>query len=141
MPLFYNLSSPPAIGGTTPAAGTFTDLAGNLPDVTVDSTRAITTAEMKGQVLNVTGAYAPSLPTCADGLHCTVVSSTAAVVSVDLTTGTDILVLAGQALTAGNTITSDGTIDAEVYVKAVNIGGTWKYLATPAQGLWLEGRA
>ena len=102
------------IGGTTPAAGTFTDLAGYVPIITDSATGNVTAAQMKGQVHNITGAYTLSLPTAVVGYNATFRATTAAVFSIDVVTGTDVIVLNGTALTAGYKATSDGTIYAEI---------------------------
>jgi hypothetical protein len=133
-----DLSAPDAIGSTTPNAGTFTDLAGNVPIITDGATGNVTAAQMKGQTHVVTGAYTLSLPTAAVGYRATFYASTAAVYSIDLVTGTDLLVLNGTALTAGYKATSDGTINAEVYVECRVAG---KYTITAITGLFIDGGA
>lgn len=133
-----DMSSPGAIGGTTPAAGTFTDLAGNVPIITDSATGNVTAAQMKGQTHVVTGAYTLSLPKAVVGYRATFMASTAAVFSIDLVTGTDVIVLNGTALTAGNKVTSDGTINAEVYVEC-RISG--KYHINSIVGLAIDGGA
>lgn len=138
MPLYYDLASPPAIGGTTPAAGTFTTLGYDSTTVTVGSTRAILAAELKGQTLLVTGAYTGSLPTAAAGYHGIFEATTAAAFSVDVTTGTDIIELDGTALTAGNKITSDGTKRARVHIRC-DAAGT--YIATSLNAVFIDGGA
>jgi hypothetical protein len=47
-----DLSSPGAIGSTTPAAGTFTTLKGNFPNLVKSATGTLVAAEMKGQTVN-----------------------------------------------------------------------------------------
>ena len=132
------LASPPAIGGTAPAAGTFTDLSGNIPPITDGETGNVTAAQMKGQTHIVTGAYTRSLPTAAVGYHAEFIASTAAVFSIDLVTETDVIVLNGTALTAGNKVSSDGSIYAACYVECPIAG---KYVVYPIQGVFADGGA
>lgn len=127
-----------AIGGTNPAAGTFTTLDGNVSIITDSSSCNITAAQMKGQTHVVTGAYTLSLPTAVVGYHACFMASTAAVFSIDVVTGTDVLVLNGNALTAGNKATSDGAIYSECYVEC-NVAG--KYIITSTQGIFVDGGA
>ena len=126
------------IGGTTPAAGTFTDLAGNVPIVTHGATENATAAQMKGQTHVVSGAYVVSLPTAVVGYRATFIASTAAAFSLDLVTGTDLIVLNGTALAAGNKATSDATIYSEIYVECRLAG---KYSATAVKGVFVDGGA
>jgi hypothetical protein len=93
---------------------------------------------MKGQihVCTVVGATTLNLPTAAVGYHCTVYATLAQVINVDVKTGTDVIILAGTALTAGNKATSDGTINAMIYCECLVTG---KYVLTPIQGVWADG--
>lgn len=133
-----DLASPGPIGGTTPAAGTFTDLLGNGVYVAVSTDLAVTAAQMKGQTFVCASTNTPVLPAAAVGLKGSFIAATADVFSVDInaTPGTDIFVLAGTAQAAGAKITSDGTIYAEVYIEC-KIAGKW--IATPVQGLFVNG--
>lgn len=126
------------IGSTTPAAGTFTDLAGNVPIITQGATGNVTAAQMKGQTHVVTGAYTLSLPTAVVGYRATFYASTAAVFGIDVVTGTDGIILNGTALTAGYKAVSDGTINAECYVECRVTG---KYTLTAVQGIFVDGGA
>ena len=126
------------IGGTTPAAGTFTDLAGNVPIVTHGATENATAAQMKGQTHVVSGAYVVSLPTAVVGYRATFIASTAAAFSLDLVTGTDLIVLNGTALAAGNKATSDATIYSEIYVEC-RLAGI--YSTTAVKGVFVDGGA
>jgi len=106
--------------------------------LTQSGTEAVTAAEMNGQTHVVTGAYVLSLPTAAVGYRATFIASTAAVFSLDLTTGTDVIYLSQTALAAGNKATSDGTIRAACYVECVLEGF---YEVTPLQGVFIDGGA
>ena len=133
-----DLTAPGPIGGTTPAAGTFTDLLGNVVVITDSATGNVSAAQMKGQTHVVTGAYTLSLPTAAIGYKAKFKASTAAVYSIDLVTGTDVIVLNGTALTAGYKATSDGTIYNEVLVEC-RVAGT--YDVQSQMGLAIDGGA
>lgn len=126
------------IGGTTPAAGTFTDLAGNVAVVTHNATEGTTAPYMKGQIHVVTGAYTISIPTIAIGHQADFIASTAAVMCVDVTTGTDILILNGTALTAGNKACTDGSINAQFRLKCPIAG---KCTINSIVGLAVDGGA
>lgn len=106
--------------------------------VTDSATGNVTAAQMQGQTHVVTGAYTLSLPTAAVGYKAKFLASTAAVFSIDVVTGTDVIVLNGTALTAGNKATTDGTINAEVYVEC-RIAG--KYHIISIVGLVVDGGA
>lgn len=133
-----DMASPGAIGGTTPAAGTFTDLAGNVAVVTHNATEGTTAAYMKGQIHVVTGAYTISIPTIAIGHQADFIASTAAAMCVDVTTGTDILILNGTALTAGNKACTDGSINAQLRLKCPIAG---KCTINSIVGLAVDGGA
>jgi hypothetical protein len=102
---------------------------GIQPVITVSSSRNISAFEMRGQTLVVTGAYTLSLPSAEVGNKCTIVASTAAVYSVDVAVGTDVIVLNGTALTAGNKVTSDGTINNEMEIEC-RIAGRYHIKST-----------
>lgn len=106
--------------------------------VTDSATGNITAANMQGQTHVVTGAYTLSLPTAAIGYRGNFMASTAAVFSLDVVTGTDIIVLNGTALTAGNKVSTDGTINAELYVECRVAG---KYHINSIVGLAIDGGA
>lgn len=113
-----------------------TSLTSNVTIITDSATANVTAAQMMGQAHVVTGAYTLSLPTAALGLNARFFASTAAAYSIDLVTGTDIIVLNGTALTAGYKATSDGTIDAAIYCECIVTG---KYICTATQGLFIDG--
>jgi hypothetical protein len=123
------------IGGLTPVTGTFTALAGNSSIITDSSSGNITAAQMKGQTHVVTGAYTLSLPTAVVGYHAVFIASTAAIFSIDVASGTDVLVLNGESLTAGNGVISDGSIYAECYVECRITG---KYTLMGIRGLFID---
>lgn len=102
------------------------------------ATEAVTVEQMFGGEHLVTGAYVLSLPTAAVGYHGRFQATTAAVFSLDLTTGTDVIVLNGTALAAGNKATSDGTIYNEMEV-VCRVAGT--YIVRSLQGLAIDGGA
>jgi hypothetical protein len=115
-------AAPPAIGGTTPAAGKFTTLeatglttvTGGLKratPVTHAATEAATAATLYGTTHLVSGAYTVTLPAVAIGMHGRFYATTAAVFSVDCN-GSDHFVLAGTELSAGYKVTSDGSVGA-----------------------------
>jgi hypothetical protein len=93
-----------------------------LGDVIVitDSGTANTLAnEMRGQVHKITGAYTRSMATAAVGMNATFESTTAAVYSIDVTTGTDVIILNGVALAAGNKVTSGGLAYERLYCECL----------------------
>jgi len=124
-------------GGITAVAANITgSLTANVTIITDSATANVTAAQMMGQAHVVTGAYTLSLPTAALGYNARFFASTAAAYSIDVVTGTDIIVLNGTALTAGYKATSDGTIDAAIYCECIVAG---KYICTATQGLWFDG--
>jgi hypothetical protein len=132
------LAAPPAIGSTTPAAGTFTTLVGNVGVVTQSATGNVAVADMKGQTHRVTGAYTLSLPTAAAGYKAKFMATTAEAFSIDVVTGTDVIRLNGTALTAGNKVTSDGTIYNTIECEANTTGS---YNCNSIVGLATDGGA
>jgi len=126
------------IGATTPAAGTFTDLAGNVAVITDSATGNVTAAQMKGQTHRITGAYTLSLPTAAAGYKAKFRATTATVFSLGVVTGTDVINLNGTALTAGNKVTSDGTINNTIECESDVTG---KYECNSLIGLAIDGGA
>ena len=133
-----DMLSPGPIGSTTPAAGAFTDLTGNVVVITDSASGDVTAAQLRGQTHVVTGAYTLNLPTAAVGYRAKFKASTAAVFSLDLSTGTDVIVLNGTALTAGNKATTDGTIYNELVVECRVTG---KYDIASWMGLAIDGGA
>jgi hypothetical protein len=126
------------IGATTPAAGTFTTLVGNVGVVTQSATGNVAVADMKGQTHRVTGAYTLSLPTAAAGYKAKFMATTAAAFSIDVVTGTDVIRLNGTALPAGNKVTSGGTIYNTIECEANTTGS---YNCNSIVGLATDGGA
>jgi hypothetical protein len=127
------------IGVTTPAAGSFTTLKGNPAVVTVSSTRNLTADELKGQDIIITGAYTASIPaiTTTD-YQATAIASTAATFCLDVATGTDLIILNGTPLTAGNKACSDGTINNMMKIRCPIAG---KCFINSLIGLAVDGGA
>jgi hypothetical protein len=98
------------IDGTTIGATTPSTVSGYAVVTTHSATENVTAVTMGGNLHVVTGAYVLSLPTAAVGYRARFKASTAAVYSLDVVTGSDVIILNGTALTAGNKATSDGTI-------------------------------
>lgn len=98
----------------------------------------VATTAMDGGFSVITGAYELELPTAVVGYDQTFYASTAAVYSLDLQTGTDVIVLNGTALTAGNKATSDGTIYNTLRVRCFVAG---KYIINSLIGLAIDGGA
>jgi len=111
---------------------------GDLIIVTQGATADVAAKDMRGQTHLVTGAYTLSLPTAAIGYSACFIATTAAVFSLDVKTGTDIITLNGTNLAAGNKISSDASINAEICVKSTAAGF---YRATSKLGLFQDGGA
>jgi hypothetical protein len=106
--------------------------------VTHAATESATTAQMGGKIHKITGAFVVSLPTAVSGYFGSFFASTAAIFSLDLVTGTDVFILNGTALTAGNKVTSDGGLGAKVYVECTEAG---YYRVTSILGMVVDGGA
>ncbi len=107
------------------------------PTQTIAGTGAITTC--KGHTILVTSAGTATLPAATTiGQACSVVSTTAAVVSVDPASTSDTVILNGTALTAGNKATSDGTDEAALYCENT-VANTWRCRTT--FGIFVDGGA
>ena len=67
------MAAPGAIGGTTPAAGTFTTLSGSMDEIIQASSDTLTAAEVKGSIISNYGQGAADnlqgLPTAAEGMN------------------------------------------------------------------------
>lgn len=98
----------------------------------------VTEASMYGDTHTVADEYTLNLPTAVVGYSAVFTATTAKPFTLDLKTGTDLFILSGVALAAGNKITSDGTINAEVYVECRVAG---KYVAHVIQGTFADGGA
>lgn len=98
---------------------------------TVSSTPVnLTEAECKNSVVYATtGASVINLPTGSatlDGAALVVEAIAAVAVSIDLTTGTDIIVLDGTALTAGNKVIFDGAAGTSCLIKYDATASRWR---------------
>jgi hypothetical protein len=111
---------------------------GNLQVTTHSATESATADTMFGNAHIVTGAYIVSIPTLVVGYNATFTANSAAAFSLDFVTGTDLFILNGTALTAGNKVTTDGTIYASLYVKCIEAG---KAIVTVIQGVAFDGGA
>jgi len=122
----YNPAVPGDIGGTTPAAGTFVVLQGEVNVIDISGNTVLTFAQCKGSIINVLGAHTPVLPSVAgfdgsDGGNCLFIASTAAAYSVDVF-ASDLISLYGTDQSDGEKVTSPGTKGAAILF--VNIDGT-----------------
>ncbi len=107
--------------------------------ITDSATGNTTSAQLMGQIHRITGAFTLSLATAVAGYNACFVATTAAVFSLDLTTGTDAFQLPGSAaMTAGNKLTSDGQIGAYI---CVNVEAAGVYRAIPVFGVFSDGGA
>jgi len=113
-------------------------LTGKAVIVTDSATGNVSASQMENQTHNISGAYTLSLPTAVVGYKAKFVALTAAVYSLDVVTGTDVIILNGTALTAGYKATSDGTIYNEVDVECREAG---KYMISSQLGLMIDGGA
>lgn len=124
----------------TVTSGTISGVTSTGPaSIATDSaTGNVTATQMEGQEHVVTGAYVLSLPSATVGLRATFYASTAAAFSLDVVTGTDVIILNGIALAAGNKATSDGTINNTMQV-VCRVAG--KYVINSLVGLAIDGGA
>ncbi len=90
--------------------------------ITFGATGNVDPGQMLGHEGKITNAYTLSLPSAVQGYWATFFASTAAVYSLALQTATDIIILNGTALTAGNKATSDGTIRNRMVVVSTDDG-------------------
>ena len=119
------MATPPAIGGTTPAAGAFTTLSNSglhtatggvaFAITTHSASEAATAATMYGNNHLVVGAYTVTLPAAVLGMSAKFRATTAAVMTLDCQAA-DSFVLGGTTLTAGNKIATDGSLGVEFEV-------------------------
>ncbi len=106
--------------------------------ITDGATANITTAQMKGQVHRITGAYTLSLPAAVPGLNAEFIATTAAVFSLDVQVATDIIILNGVSLAAGNKATSDASINATIFLECTAAG---TYRGNAILGVFSDGGA
>ena len=135
-------AAPAAIGSGTPAAGTFTVLQGELNVIPLAASTVLTTAQCKGSVVVVTGAYTMTLPIVTGfegsiGGSVVVYSAGADTIHVDAN-ASDRIVLDGTALDDGDKITSPGTAGAYVYLVNDTAAG-WRVMGR--YGIWTDGGA
>jgi hypothetical protein len=134
------------VGGTTPAAGSFTTLIAS--DIISGKTGIISKAaaytlgtddsnEAYGYTLLVTSTATITLPAVVQGMSVLVYSTTAAAVSVD-PNPSDRIILNGTALTGGNKVTSASGAGDFIYLFA-DSGDGWTTLGR--SGLWTDGGA
>lgn len=102
-----------------------TGIFANLKPVqNIAGTGSITTCA--GHIVNVTAAGTATLPAGTTvGQNCSIVSTTAAVVSVDVASASDTMILDGTALTAGYKATSDGSDEWTLYC-TTSVANTWR---------------
>ena len=95
-----------------------------VPLETIAGTGSITSC--MGHTILVTAAGTATLPAGTTlGQRCTVVSTTAAIVSTDVASASDTMILNGTPLTAGFKATSDGTDEATLYCEN-NATNVWR---------------
>jgi len=99
------MSAPGPIGDVTPDTGTFTDLLGLNPIISVAANTVLTAAQCKGQVVLVSDSYTVTLPPVVVGASVTVRGIQATPIYVDAN-ASDRIVLNGIALDDGDKITS-----------------------------------
>lgn len=121
------------------AAGSMTtDIWASLrPTQTIAGTGSITAC--KGHFILVSSAGTATLPAGTTvGQACTITSTTAAAVSVDVASASDTMILNGVALTAGNKASNDSSDESELYclTRAAN---TWQ--CRSILGVWSDGGA
>jgi len=125
-----DLTVPPAIGGTTPAAGTFTSIAGRSQTKTISSTPVtLTEAEMKNnRIFVTTGGAAIVLPPKAAtldgcGVYIEAIATVTPVIDPD---SSDIIILDGTALTAGYKVAFDGVAGTAVLITYDATATRWR---------------
>ena len=109
------MAAPGAIGGTTPAAGTFTDLLGLTSVITATTDTTLAAAQCKGQIVRVTATATITLPAVVIGSLVTIISTTAAVVHVKAN-ASDRIILSGVAMDDGDKATSPGNAGNQITV-------------------------
>jgi len=101
------------IGGTTSAAGTFTDLLGLVPVITISANTVLTAAQCKGQIILITGNYTATLPAVVIGGLVTLRATTAAVF-YGKANANDRIILSGVALDDGDKTASPGNAGDQI---------------------------
>lgn len=128
-----SLASPGAIGGTTPAAGTFTDLQGHLPDIVSAGDISLSVAQCRGQIVYITQTGTATLPAVTgDGMLVGIYSTTAAAIYVD-PNGSDRIVLNGTAGGDGKKLTSESQAGDFIWLHNDDTSG-WRTIGR--SGIW-----
>jgi len=117
-----------AIGGTTPAAGTFTTFKADITIITHSATENVTAVSMKGFVHVIDGAYVVTLPAAVVGMSGVFRASTAAEFSVKAGGSDHFEMFDGTVISDADKITSGGTKNEflQIYCESAN---TWIVIA------------
>ena len=133
------------IGGTTPAAGTFTALKGNFDEIIEAATRTIVAAEMKGQIINnygQTGDTVLTLDAAFEGAYFTVILGTTVAKYFRLDPNdSDGIILDGAAIdTDGHYVgIASAAKGAAIQFMAIQTGAsTYDWFATTISGAWVS---
>lgn len=142
------MAAPGAIGGTTPAAisgttGTFTGTLSGELGVTLDTTATVdlsTASNARGamRINNDNDVIDYTLPPAEAGLNICFYSRYAAVVTIDVDDGVDVIILDGTALTAGYAIDSPGTAGDFICLSCID--ATY-WITLGRSGTWVDGGA
>lgn len=138
------MAAPGAIGGTTPAAGTFTTLKGNFDEIVkASATNTLSAAEMKGQQINNYGQADDALvelAAAAEGLNFDVILGTtvAKYYRLDPAAG-DLIILDGVAGTDGKYIgIASAVAGAAVTCRAIQTGAAaYDWACYTVSGAWV----
>jgi len=139
----YDASSWDNVTDAAPSKNAVRDKIETLPTLSLavtshGATESFTAATLYGNLHLVTGNYVVSFPTLVAGMHGRIRATTAAVYSLDLVTGTDLIILNGVALAAGFKATSDGSINNEMIFNCYEAG---KIVVNSANGIAIDGGA
>ena len=129
------MAAPGAIGGTTPAAGTFTNLKGYTSVVNISSNTTLTTAQCNGTIIYMTGNITATMPAVTIGLDTTFYSTDATVKYVDMN-ASDRLRLNGTAMDDGDKATSPGNAGNAIRIHGDSAAG---YTEIGMIGGWVDG--
>lgn len=133
------------IGGTTPAAGSFTTLKGFFDEIVVASSGNLSASYFKGIQLNNYGQGAAdnlqALPTAAEGMTCTLVCGTAQAANyfgVQADTNDKIYLDGTPGSDNGIVKIAAPVVGAEIQFKTFQTGeGTYDWIANTVSGLWV----
>lgn len=136
-----DLASPGAIGSTTPAAGTFTVLKGNFPNLVKAATGTLVADEMNGQTVNNYGQTDDTTLTLdagADGLWFNVLLGTAVAKYYRLAPTTVAIYLDGKSCGAGKYVgIASAVVGAAMSCKTFQTGAsTYDYYCSAISGAW-----